>query len=208
MVSSGIAGGDVGRKREGRFERDPEPGDLPQRSLERRQTRLVHVVAAILEQRERRALAGEFGGVGAGNAAPVARQVDAADGRAAGDVALRQKLLLDGIERERDLGQIGELRLRAQPEAEGDGIAGKPPLRARRVAIDEAPRRAASLPSAATGLMPLATTMPRARSAATYHRPLAKVLPPRSRPGTARRFAAKGVVSSTAATPPPALAYW
>ena len=37
----GHPGGNVGRKGEGRLERDAEPGDLPQRSLERRHTRLV-----------------------------------------------------------------------------------------------------------------------------------------------------------------------
>ena len=71
----------------------------------------------------------------------VAGQVDAAHRRAAGGVALRQELQLHGIERERNLRQIGELRLRAQAVAEGDGVAGEPAFRARRVAIDEATRR-------------------------------------------------------------------
>ena len=94
-------------------------------------------MTTILEQREGRALAALLGGVGAGNAATVAGQIDARDARAAGDVALRQELLLHGIPRERNFRQIGELRFGAQTEAESDAVAVEPALRACRVVIDE-----------------------------------------------------------------------
>src|SRR5205814_9145500 len=120
------------------LERDAEPGNLAQGSLERHHPRSAYVIAAILEQRERRSLAGELRSDSAGNAAPVTCEVDATYRRAARDVVLRQKLLLDRIECERNFGKIRELRLRVEPESERDGIAGNPPFLACRVAIDEA----------------------------------------------------------------------
>ncbi len=45
------------------------------------------------------------------------------------------------------------------------------------------------------------------RSAATYHSPFTKVERPAARRMNARRLAAAGLESITAATPPPALAY-
>src|SRR5207237_656670 len=69
------------------------------------------------------ALTPQLGGIRAADAGAVPRDIDARHRGFAVGIALGQPLAAGGVEMEAALGEIGELRLRPQSEAQSDGVA-------------------------------------------------------------------------------------
>ncbi|MDU6728081.1 MAG: hypothetical protein E6471_15435, partial [Bradyrhizobium sp.] len=98
----------------------------------------------VLQQRQRRTLAGGFRGIRTGDAGTVAGEIDAGNAAATGGISLRQMRAVAGIEAEGAAGEIGGLCLRAQIEPVANAIAGHCAFASARV-IDDAGHPALAL---------------------------------------------------------------
>src|SRR5204862_7456483 len=90
--------------------------------------------AEVLEQRQRRALALQFGDLGAADAGAVTGEVDRRHAGTARLVAPLQPLPRGGVPCKGAAGEIRQLRLAAQPERGANRVADDAMLTARRIA--------------------------------------------------------------------------